>query len=235
MRGRKTRWVLAALVALGVAFVAAGGPATAKRFIDGGDIAPGTVGGRQIANGAISVRKLSRRARRALAGRAGARGATGATGGQGPAGPRGPAGAFRFVDRNGTVVGDSWGFYSGVYPMVMTSAGVAIVFDNDATNSNAANILPAALYYQQAACAGTPYLYTGGVYPLDIGMILATPAVPGSDVYKGIGAPQAFTAASVRTASGCAASTTRLTNAYEAQLATTVPAVIKPLRQVPVG
>lgn len=241
MRGRKARWALTAAVVGVLAFVALGGPAAAKHFIDGGDIAPGTVGGRQIANGAISLRKLSRRAKGALAGRAGptgSRGAAGATGPQGSAGAagaRGPAGAYRFVDRNGTVVGDSFGYYSGVLPEVMLSSGVVIVFDNDATTSNAVPLSPGVLYYQQAACAGTAYVSTGGL-PIELGTILASPAAPGSQIYKPIlGTPQSFTATSVRTASGCAASTARVTNAYEAGLAGTVPAVVKPLRQVPAG
>jgi hypothetical protein len=79
MQRRNLRWMVAALVTIGVAFVALGGPAAAKHFIDGGDIAPGTVGGRQIANGAVSIRKRSpaervRGARRALPGRRARRG-----------------------------------------------------------------------------------------------------------------------------------------------------------------
>jgi hypothetical protein len=235
MRGRKMRWIVVALVAVSVAFVAVGGPATAKRFIDGGDIAPGTVGKRQLAKGAVTLRKISRRARRALRG---ARGATGPAGPQGPAGAagaRGPAGAFRFVDRNGTVVGDAFGYFSGIYPEVMTSAGVVIVWDNDATNANAASIVPGVLYYQQLACAGTAYMTTGGAFPLEFGVILESPAVPGSTVYKGVGSPQTFTYASYRTAAGCTTASASISNAYEAQAATTVPAVIKPLHQVPVG
>jgi hypothetical protein len=229
------RWVVMALVALGVAFVAVGGPATAKNFINGGDIAPGTVGGRQIANGAISVRKLSRRARRALKGSTGPKGATGATGGQGPTGPRGPAGAYNFVDRNGTVVGQAFGYYSGLYPEVMLPAGVVVLWDSDATNGNAFNIVPGTLYYQQAACAGTPYMTNLAVIPIEIGVILENPPTPGSTVYKGVGSPQSFTSVSIRNASGCSAAATRITNAYEAQAATTVPAVVKPLHQVPAG
>src|SRR5437868_7078983 len=126
MRKRNLRWALTALVAIGVAFVALGGPVVAKNFIDGGDIAPGTVGGRQIADGAISVRKLSRRAKRALAGRAGPRGAAGATGPQGPAGAngaRGPAGGLNVVDQNGAVLGTFVDYYASVFPMVLTSSG----------------------------------------------------------------------------------------------------------------
>jgi hypothetical protein len=237
MRGRKVRWVITALVALGVAFVAAGGPAAAKHFINGGDIAPGTVGGRQIANGAISVRKLSRRARRALAGRAGSRGATGATGAtgpQGPAGARGPAGAYNFVDRTGAVVGQVFGYYIGVYPEVKIASGAVVVFDNDPTTANALQLI-GSLYYQQALCAGPAFIPPG--LPPELAVIVDSPAAPGSQLYVAdlSTAPQSFTAASVRTASGCAASSTRLTGAFQAKTAGTVPAVVKPLQQVPAG
>lgn len=239
MRKKNLRWALITLITVSVAFVALGGPVVAKNFIDGGDIAPGTVGGRQIANGAISARKLSRRARNALAGRAGPRGAAGARGATGPQGPaganggRGPAGAYRFVDRNGTLVGDSVGYYVGVYPQVRTADGVIITFDNDPGNSNATP-LAATLYYQQAACAGPAY--GGPGLPFESAIILASPASPGSQIYRLVnGTPQSFTAASARTSAGCAASTTRLTNAFEAQAAGTVPAVVKPLRLVPAG
>lgn len=221
------RWVVAALVALGVAFVAVGGPATAKNFIDGGDIAPGTVGGRQIANGAVSVRKLSRRARRALRGSTGPKGATGATGAQGPVGARGPAGTYDFVDRNGTVVGESFGYYFGTYAQVRLPGGAIVLYDNDPANSNAIS-LSTTLYYQQAGCAGAAYGPPG--LPWDFGIIVASPAAPGSQIYRQVnGAPQSFTAASARTSTGCAPSASRLTNVFEAQPAGTVPAVVKPL------
>jgi hypothetical protein len=237
MLKKNLRWALITLVAVGVAFVALGGPVVAKNFIDGGDIAPGTVAGRQIANGAISVRKLSRRAKRALAGRAGPRGAAGATGPQGPAGAngaRGPAGAYNFVDRTGAVIGRSFGYYSGILPEVVNSAGAVIVFDNDPSTANAIPIV-GTLYYSQAACAGTPYVPPG--LPPEFGVILASPASPGSQVYKAdLGsAAQSFTAASSRGSGGCVASTTRLVGALEAIPAGTVPAIVKPLAQVPVG
>jgi hypothetical protein len=234
MRGRKMRWIVVALVALGVAFVAAGGPATAKRFINGGDIAPGTVGNRQIANGAVSLRKLSRRARNALRGARGATGATGAQGAPGAAGARGPAGAYNFVDRTGAVVGSSFGYLSGVYPEVKLASGAVVLFDNDPTTANAlaANTT---LYYQQAACAGPAFVPS--IYPPELATIIASPAAPGSQLYVAdlSTAPQSFTAASERRSTGCAASTTRLTGAFEAKTAGTVPAVVKPLQQVPAG
>jgi len=230
MRGRKMRWVVTALVALG-------GPATAKRFIDGGDIAPGTVGNRQIANGAVSLRKISRRARRALRGANGATGATGATGAQGPpgaAGARGPAGAYNFVDRTGAVVGQAFGYYAGIYPEVKIASGAVVLFDNDPTTANAVAAVTS-LYYQQAACAGPAFVPPG--LPPEMAVILNSPAAPGSQIWVAdvSTAPQSFTAASVRTSSGCAASTTRLAGVFEAKTAGTVPAVVKPLQQVPVG
>ena len=238
MLRRNVRWVLGALVAISVAFVAVGGPAVAKNFIDGGDIAPGTVGGRQIANGAISVRKLSRRARGALAGRAGPRGAAGAAGPAGPAGPagatgaRGPGGGFNFADATGAVIGRAFGYYSGVYPQVVNAAGAVIVFDNDPSTANAFAI-SGALYYQQAACAGTAFVPQG--LPPEIAVTLAV--TPGSQVYKAnLGSTQqTFTSASIRTSGGCAASAARLVGAYEAQAAGTIPAIVKPLHQVPAG
>jgi hypothetical protein len=238
MPRRNLRWTITALVAICVAFVALGGPATAKKFIDGGDIKPGTVGGRQIANGAISVRKLSRRARRALAGRTGPAGATGpqgVAGAPGATGARGPAGAFRLIDQNGTVVGDFVGLVSGAYPQVLTDAGVILTYDNDPATGNALTLATPILYYQQAGCAGPAY-GTNAPYSFDLGIVLQNPPSPGSQIYKLVpGTPQSFTAASERTRTGCAASTTRVAGVFEAQPAGTVPAVVKPLRLQRVG
>lgn len=234
MRGRKLRWVVVALVALGVAFVAAGGPATAKKFINGGDIAPGTVGKRQLANGAVTLRKISRSARRALRGATGATGPAGPQGPAGAAGARGPAGAYNFVDRTGAVVGQSFGYFSGVYPEVKVASGAVVLFDNDPTTANAV-AANTTLYYQQAACAGPAFVPSA--YAPEIATIINSPAAPGSQLYVAdLGtAPQSFTAASQRSSAGCAASTTRLTGAFEAKTAGTVPAVVKPLQQVPAG
>lgn len=241
MRKKNLRWAFITLVAVCVAFVALGGPVVAKNFIDGGDIAPGTVGGRQIANGAISIRKLSRRARNALAGRTGPRGAAGARGATGPQGPaganggRGPAGGLNAVDQNGTVLGTFVDFYASVFPMVLTPSGAIVAYDTDITTQNAIGLGPTTLYYQQALCAGQAYGQWGGL-PFDLAIILQAPATPGSAMYKLTpGTPQTFTAASERTRTGCAASTTRITNAFPAQAAGTVQGATKPLRIVPAG
>ncbi|HXE45312.1 MAG TPA: hypothetical protein VN635_08940 [Conexibacter sp.] len=230
MPRRNLRWILAALVTLGVAFVGLGGPAAAKHFIDGRSIKPGTVGNRQLAGGAVSSSKLSRSLRRAI-GKAGPRGATGATGGTGP---RGPAGGYRFIDQNGTVIGDAVGYYSGVYPEVLIN-GVALLYDNDASTPNALS-LNTTLYYMQAACAGTAYASTSGILPFDAAIVLQTPASPGSPMFGMIpGTPQSFTAASARTSTGCAPSSTRITNAFAVQAAGTVPSAAKPLRLQAIG
>jgi hypothetical protein len=228
------RWIVVALVALGVAFVAAGGPATAKKFINGGDIAPGTVGKRQLANGAVTLRKISRSARSALRGARGASGPAGPQGPAGAAGARGPAGAFNFVDRTGAVVGQAFGYYVGLYPEVKIGSGAVVVFDNDPTTANALPVITT-LYYQQVACAGPAFIPP--VMPPEFAVILDNPAAPGSQIYVAdlSTAPQSFTAASVRSSSGCAASSTALRGAFQAKTAGTVPAVVKPLQQAPAG
>jgi hypothetical protein len=141
--------------------------------------------------------------------------------------------SFKAVDRNGTVIGDSPGYYSGVYPQVAVGGGTLIAFDSDATNANAFTLLPGILYYLQLNCAGTPYVTTLGIYPPDFGAILAVPAVPGSDVYKATGAPQTISVASTRGAGACANGASSRSNAYVAQVAGSVPAAVKPLHLVP--
>jgi hypothetical protein len=54
------------LVALLALFVALGGPAQAKRLIDGGDIKKGTVRSKQIKDGTIAMRDINRAVRRQL-------------------------------------------------------------------------------------------------------------------------------------------------------------------------
>lgn len=230
---RMRRNVLVVLALIAAAFVVLGGPAAAKHFIDGGSIKPGTVGSKQIANGAITSRKLSKSLRKAI-GKTGPRGATGATGATGGTGPRGPAGGYQFIDQNGTVIGASVGYYAGVYPEVLIN-GVALLYDNDASTPNAI-ALNTTLYYMQAACAGTAYASTGGTLPFDAAIVLQTPASPGSPMYRMLpGTPQSFTAASTNTSTGCAPSSTRVTNAFAVQAAGSVPGAAKPLRLQAIG
>ena len=54
------------LIALGALFVALGGPAQARRLIDGGDIRPGTVGSRQVEDRSLRTRDLAPTAVRRL-------------------------------------------------------------------------------------------------------------------------------------------------------------------------
>jgi hypothetical protein len=77
------------LVALLALFVAAGG---AQATADGVSSAARLVTGKQIKNGSIQAKDLSRKARRSLRGRRGATGPPGAAGATGPVGPRGAAG-----------------------------------------------------------------------------------------------------------------------------------------------
>lgn len=248
MGTRNRRFALAVVAAGLVAFVLSGGLATAAKLITGRDLAPGTITSRELARGSVSTTKLTRSARRALRGPAGARGAAGAPGARGaagaagaagPAGPQGPAGpagkdgAYDFADQNGTVIGASAGFFSGIYPTVRLTSGALVTYDNDPSTPNALAFAPPTLYYQQAACAGPAYGVTAP-YPFDTAIILQNPAAPGSAVYHLTpGTPQSFTATSERTRTGCAASATRVAGAFVAEAAGTLPNPAKPLRLVP--
>lgn len=55
-----------AVIALVALFVAAGGPAQAARLIDGGDIRKGTVGSKQVKDGALKREDLAARTVRSL-------------------------------------------------------------------------------------------------------------------------------------------------------------------------
>jgi hypothetical protein len=179
----------------------------------------------------VTGAKLSKSVKKKLVGKPGSAGPAGPAG---ATGARGPAGRFEFVDQNGTVVGESAGLYSGAYPMVRMADGTIVIYDNDPSNANAYVVI-SSIYYQQAGCAGTGYVtYTG--QPFQSAVITANPAIPGSQMYKQVpGTPQNFTAASVKTNTGCAASTTAVTRAYAVTEAGKVPAVAKPLIMRPAG
>ncbi|HZV75017.1 MAG TPA: hypothetical protein VFF79_14975 [Conexibacter sp.] len=238
MRRRNVRWALTALVAIGVAFVALGGPAAAKHFINGGDIKPGTVGSTQLARGAVTASKLSRGAKRALAGRTGPRGATGPTGpagANGAAGARGPAGAFNVVDAQGRVLGQSVGFFSGTLPEAYTADGAILIYDNTLTVNYPAIVGGTTLVYKQAGCAGPGYAPDNTSLPFQVAIVLDGPPVPGSNVYvmtNGSGA-ESFTYQSVKTSAGCTNSSGGISSAFPVRAAGTVPAVQKPLSIVP--
>lgn len=237
MRKRNLRWALTALVAIGVAFVALGGPATAKHFVDGGNIKPGTVGGTQLANGSVSTSKLSRRLRRTLVGRTGAAGKNGANGGQGPTGARGPAGALNVVDATGKVLGIYTGFYSGNFYSIFTAQGALLQYEPSTATDTPILFGGAALFYRSTDCSGTPYGPFSGSYPLEMAIFPGGTPRPGNPIYVLVaGTPQSFTYESVQ-AGSLTCTTTRGSSgpALVARPAGTVPQVVKPFSIVPAG
>ncbi len=239
MLGRKRRWALTALAVGVLAFVAAGGPAAAKHFIDGKTIKPGTIGSTQLANGAVSSSKLSRSLKRALTGKAGATGKTGATGaagGQGPQGARGPAGALNVVDSQGRTLGVYAGSVGGAIVDVYTPDGAILIYDPTLTTNFPVVVASTTLFYQQPSCAGTAFAPYNPSYPFQTAIVLDTPPNPGSQIYaEQPGTAQSFTAQSVKSAGGCTNSSGGVTQMFPVKTAGVVPAVQKPLSFVPAG
>ncbi len=231
MRREGKRLALVALAVSAAAFVVVGGPAVAKDLITGSDLAPQTIGSRELANGSISGKKLTKKFRGELVktGAEGPRGATGPAGPQGAAGATGPAGQFNFVDAAGRVVGPAAGFYSGVYPMVLLPNGLIILYDNDPTTTAAVSLLTT-LYYQDATCSGAPFASGLGL-PIQSAVIPESSPTPGSVMYQMFGSVVKFKAASQKTNGGCAPSTTNISG-FAVKPAGTVPAVTKPLSMV---
>ena len=123
---------------LGIAL--SGGAAVAGGLIHGKDLAKGTITSRELGAKSVTGAKLSKSLKKQL-GKSGSAGPAGPAGPAGATGARGPAGGFNFVDQNGTVVGESVGFYSGVYPMVRLGDGTILTYDNDPANSNAVPLI----------------------------------------------------------------------------------------------
>lgn len=233
MHRERKRLALVVLAVSAAAFMMLGGPAAAEKLITGKDLAPQTIGSRELADGSVSAKKLSKSFRSALlkgkGGATGPAGATGAAGAQGPAGAAGAAAQFNFVDAAGKVVGPSAGFYSGVYPQVLLPNGLIILYDNDPTTTAAVSLLTT-LYYQDAACAGTPFASGLGL-PIQSAVIPSSSPVPGSTMYEMFGPVVKFKAAGQKTNGACAPSTTNISG-FEVRPNGTVPAVTKPLRLI---
>jgi hypothetical protein len=230
MLGRKSRWALVALAAAVLAFVAAGGPAAAKHFIDGKTIKPGTIGSTQLARGAVTSTKLSSSLKRQLTGKAGKNGANGASGGQGPQGARGPAGAFDVVDSQGRTIGLYQGSLGAGITNVFTPGGAILIYDTTLATNYPVLVASNVLFYQQAGCAGTAFGAYNSSYPFQTAIVLESPPSPGSQIYVELpGTPQTFTYQSVKTAAGCANATGASPQAFAVKTAGTVPAVQKPL------
>lgn len=185
--------------------------------------------------------KLTRAARRALRGPAGRRGAPGARGAagpqgaqgapgpQGPQGPPGAASSLVWVDATGKEVGTFAGLYSGVWPQVLLDSGVIVLFDNDPATTAAVPLI-AALYYQDATCAGTPHAITAGL-PIQTAVIPSNPATAGSPIYQQYGSQVRFVAGSERQNGSCRASAMAVTG-YAVRQVGAVPLVAKPLSVV---
>lgn len=158
------------------------------------------------------------------------KGPAGATGPAGPAGAVGAAGAYNAVDQTGKTVGTLVGLYAGVYPMVRLDSGAVLIWDNDPNNDKPLSIASPVIYYQQPGCAGDGYsMFSPGLL-FDLGIVIGSPASPGNPVYKlQPGTPQTFTAQSMLTPAGCAATASAISGAYVAKEAGTVPSVKQPL------
>lgn len=236
---RRKKHLLAAVAVIVAAFVALGGPAAAKHWINGADIKPGTVGTKQIANGAITSGKLSKSLRKSL-GKTGPRGATGATGPTGPAGQagaRGPAGAVNVLDATGKVLGVFTGFFSGTYYMIFTAQGAMLVYEPSTATDYPIPVAGTALFYRSTDCSGTAYAPYGGSYPLEMGIIPNSTPRPGNPIYVLVaGATQSFTYQSVQSGSlACTTTSGSSGPTLVVRQAGTVPQVQKPFQLVAAG
>ena len=239
----KGRIALALVVVAGAIFVVAGGPATAGKLVTKNQVAPSAITTKAIANGAVTADKLSKSLRRSLkgangangaAGANGANGAAGADGAKGEAGARGAAGAFNVVDANGKVIGTFAGFFNGNYMSAYTADGALLIYDPNSPQAYPSVVPSGPIFYKQAACAGQAYGTISG-YPIQTAIILEGPPTPGSKIYVMTPAASAesFTYQSLRTSSGCATSSSSVSNAYPAHQAGTLPSIVKPLTIVP--
>ncbi len=161
-------------------------------------------------------------------------GSSGAPGAQGPAGARGPAGAFNAIDQTGKVLGQLVGFWASAYPIVRMPSGVMLMWTNSPSDPNAYPTGLSQVYFRQAGCTGDAYGIFTSSYPFDMGIVIASTPTPGSPVYRlQAGTPQAFTALSTLTPSGCVATSSGISQAYVAKPAGNVPTVVQPFYYEP--
>jgi hypothetical protein len=232
-------------VALTALVVALGGTATAATVVitSSKQIKDGAVTGADVKNSSLTGADVKNRSLTAadfkgsIQGAKGDPGAQGAQGPKGDQGARGPAGAFNVADATGKVLGTMVSSISQPFMSFMTPEGAILTYDPNPVTPNYPMIVwGMPIYYQAGGCAGTGYVTPQWPQPLQTAIVLAAPPVPGSDVYVAQpGTPQAFTAASRRDGSGCAAVSTGVSGALPVKAAGTVPSVTKPLFYAPAG
>ncbi len=224
----------AALALAGVAlFVALGGPAYAARAISGTSIKPKSITATQLADGAVTLTKVSTAARAALRGATGPAGAAGGPGAKGPAGATGATGGLDVQDAQHRRIGRFGGFYSTLL-LVQLDSGALLAYDNSPASNNPSPLGSSTVYYKTSGCGGQGYasLQT----PLQLAAIVASPPNPGSAVFvPRARTPVTFTSPSRLTAGGCTNSSTSASNVVPVDAGGTVPTVQKPLTILPVG
>lgn len=222
-----------ALALAGVAlFVALGGPAYAARALNGKDIKPKSITAAQLADGAVTLKKVSGAARTALRGATGPAGAAGTPGGKGPAGGSGPTGGLDVQDAQHRRIGSFAGFYSTTM-LVRLGSGALLPYDN-APGSNDPTVTAATIYYKSPGCAGQGYASLSG--PTQLAVIVATPPAPGSAVFvPRAKTPITFTAPSRLTAGGCVNGSSGASVVVPVDPGGSVPTVQKPLTILPIS
>lgn len=230
---------LALVLAAAALFVSVGGPAFAAdavtAAVSGKSIRAKSITGRQLAPGAVTMAKIGAAAKAGLRGPAGPAGPAGAGGAKGATGPAGDTGRIVVQDALGRPIGVFAGFFNN-YTTVLTPAGALLTYDSTTPDGNPLPFITGPLYYKAAGCAGQAYASYPPSYPVNTAIILASPPVAGSPIYKMTPATtKNFTSVSRRTAAGCAPAATSVSNALPADAAGVVPTVQKPTVLIPTG
>ena len=225
---RRTASRLALAVSAVALFVALGGPASAAKLINGGTIKAKSITAKQLANGTVALGNISGAARKGL--RAGAPGATGP---KGAAGAIGPVGELSVQDALHRRLGVFAGFSSSIYPMVRLDSGAILAYDNNSANNYPyLPSGPGVIYYKTSGCTGQGY--TPVPNPTQLGIIPASPPVPGSPVWVArTGTIVSFNSLSQRNSGGCSNSSTSASQVIPADPAGAVPTIQKPVYLVP--
>ena len=127
-----SRTALAAVAIAAIAlFVALGGPAYAAKLIDGSTIKAKSIKTAQLADGSVTLAKLTKSARTSLTKGKSPKGDRGPAGVRGPAGAtgaKGHAGGFDVYDARNRRVGTFEGYYSS-FTLVANDQGAIFAYD----------------------------------------------------------------------------------------------------------